>query len=279
MLMGGKPVNTGKLEKYTRNFEFIGVNDMNIVQTFYDNLATQYDKLFFDWKATTKEQAEILNNIFLNNGFDNTDNILDCACGIGTQAIGIATLGYHVTASDISTRELAEAEKRAKENGVEICFKQADFRVLSDAFGEKFDIVIAMDNALPHMLTSDDLESAIKSIVNQIKDDGIFVASIRDYDTLLLEKPPYSPPYIHKNDQGQRVSFQTWEWNDDNYKLTQYIVDDEESLQVSKFECAYRATRRDEMTKLLLTHGCSKVEWMFPDETGFYQPIVVARKG
>ncbi len=122
------------------------------------------------------------------------------------------------------------------------------------------------------------MDSAIKSIVNQIQENGIFVASIRDYDSLLMEKPPYSPPYIYKTDKGQKVSFQTWVWNDDNYKLTQYIVDDEETLQVSKFECEYRATRREEMTKLLRAHGCSKVEWKFPDETGFYQPIVVARK-
>ncbi len=251
---------------------------MSIIQTFYDNLATQYDKLFLDWQATTKEQAEILNRIYQNNGFDNTAKILDCACGIGTQAIGIASLGYNVTASDLSVGELIEAEKRAKANNVEICFKQANFCSLSDTFTEKFDIVIAMDNALPHMLTSNDLESAIKSIVNQIKENGIFVASIRDYDSLLMEKPPYSPPYIHKTDKGQRVSFQTWVWNDDKYKLTQYIIDDEETLQVSKFECEYRATRREEMTKLLLAYGCSKVEWKFPDETEFYQPIVVARK-
>jgi len=259
-------------------FEFVEVNDMSIIQTFYDSLATQYDKLFLDWQSTIKEQAEVLNRIFHNNGFDHTAEILDCACGIGTQAIGIASLGYNVTASDLSAGELIEAEKRAKANNVEICFKQANFCSLSDTFTEKFDIVIAMDNALPHMLTSTDLESAIKSIVNQIKENGIFVASIRDYDSLLMEKPPYSPPYIHKTDKGQRVSFQTWEWNDDNYKLIQYIVDDEESLQVNKFECEYRATRREEMTKIMLSCGCSKVEWKFPEETGFYQPIVVARK-
>ena len=251
---------------------------MSIIQTFYNNLATQYEKLFLDWQATTREQAEILHKIFERNGFDNTAKVLDCACGIGTQSIGIATLGYHVTASDISDGELEEARKRAKENNVEICFKYADFCALSDTFAEKFDIVIAMDNALPHMLSNSDLEKAIKSIVNQIEKNGIFVASIRDYDSLLMEKPPYSPPYIHKTDKGQRVSFQTWVWNDDNYKLTQYIIEDEENLQVSKFECEYRATRRAEMTELLLANGCSNVEWKFPEQTGFYQPIVVARK-
>ena len=33
---------------------------MSIIQKFYDNLATQYDKLFLDWNATMREQALIL---------------------------------------------------------------------------------------------------------------------------------------------------------------------------------------------------------------------------
>ena len=33
---------------------------MDIIQTFYDDLATQYDKLFLDWTATTREQAALL---------------------------------------------------------------------------------------------------------------------------------------------------------------------------------------------------------------------------
>ena len=251
---------------------------MSITQTFYDNLASQYDKLFLDWQATTQEQAHILDRIFTANGFDKNANILDCACGIGTQTIGLAAIGYNVTGSDISDGEIAEAKKRAKKNNVSVSFEHANFCALSNTFSEQFDIVIAMDNALPHMLTSDDLASAIKSIVNQIKDGGMFVASIRDYDALLMDKPPYSPPYIHKTAKGQRVSFQTWTWEGDNYRLIQYIVDDEDALQVSKFECKYRATRRQEMTDLLMENGCSEVVWMFPEETGFYQPVVVAKK-
>ena len=149
---------------------------------------------------------------------------------------------------------------------------------MSDTFANPFDIVIAMDNALPHMLTAHDLACAVKSIVNQIKDGGLFVASIRDYDSLLVNKPPYSPPYIHKTEKGQRVSFQTWTWDGDNYRLIQYIVDDEDALQVNRFECEYRATRRQELTDLLRTYGCSDVLWLFPETTGFYQPIVVAKK-
>ncbi len=251
---------------------------MNITQSFYDNLASHYDKLFLDWQATTREQAELLHKLFASYGFDQSSHVLDCACGIGTQAIGLAALGYQVAASDISEGELAEARKRAAKNEVEITFAKADFCALSETFADSFDIVIAMDNALPHMLTSSDLEAAIKSITSQIADGGMFVASIRDYDALLMDKPPYSPPYIHETADGQRVSFQTWKWNGDNYRLVQYIIDDEDTLNISKFECEYRATSREEMTSLLKAHGCSDVKWLFPKDTGFYQPIVIARK-
>lgn len=252
---------------------------MNITQTFYDNMAAQYDKLFFDWQAATREQAEILDQLFRAYGFDRTARVLDCACGIGTQAIGLAALGYAVTGSDISDGELVEARRRAGEAGVAIRFAHADFCALSETFSEPYDIVIAMDNALPHMLTGEALQAAVSSIVGQLRPGGVFVASIRDYDSLLDSRPPYSPPYIHRTDRGQRVSFQTWDWENEIYRLTQYIIEDEGELAVSKFVCEYRATRREELTQRLLTAGCRSVDWKFPEETGFYQPILAAVKG
>ena len=255
-----------------------GIGIMDITQTFYNDLASQYDKLFLNWHSTTKEQAVILDKLFRDNGFDTSAKVLDCACGIGTQTIGLASFGYNMTASDISDGELAEARTRSEKDNLHIVFKSADFCKLSETFSEQFDIIIAMDNALPHMLSKESLGVAIKSITGQIAKGGMFVASIRDYDALLKDKPPYSPPYIHKTENGQRVSFQTWTWNDDHYTLVQYIIDDEGTLQISKFQCEYRATKRQELTDLLLANGCKEVKWLFTDETGFYQPIVIARK-
>ena len=251
---------------------------MNIIQTFYDDMATRYDKLFLDWETESDEQAVILDRLFKGRGFDRSARILDCACGIGTQAIGLARLGYDVTASDISDAELREAKSRAAQRGASLRFEHADFRALADTFTETFDIVIAMDNALPHMLTAADLDAAAASIVARLAPGGIFVASIRDYDALLQTKPPYSPPYIHNTADGQRVSFQTWDWSGESYRLTQYIIEDESELSVSRFVCEYRAIRRAELSGRLFSAGCGDVKWLFPEETGFYQPIVIARK-
>ena len=86
---------------------------MNITQTFYDSLASHYDKLFLDWQSATQEQALLLQRLFKQFCSQQSPAILDCACGIGTQAIGLASLGYNVTASDISTAELEQARERA----------------------------------------------------------------------------------------------------------------------------------------------------------------------
>ena len=136
-------------------------------------------------------------------------------------------------------------------------------------------------NGISILETNVDMELEVADVAydsRKVQPGGMFVASIRDYDALLKTKPPYSPPYIHETDKGRRVSFQTWTWEGDIYRLVQYIIDDEDALQISKFACAYRATRREEMTALLKEKGCRSVVWLFPEETGFYQPIVVARK-
>ena len=251
---------------------------MSITQKFYDSLAPHYDKLFLDWKQTTQEQAQLLCGILRTLGFDTSARVLDCAAGIGTQAIGLASLGFCVTASDISEGALAEAKRRAEDARVTIRFARADFRALEAIFSETFDALIAMDNALPHLLTQEELATAAASIAARVREGGVFVGSIRDYDALLAEKPPYSPPYIHKTGKGQRVSFQTWEWEGDLYHLTQYVIEDEGAPTVNKFTCTYRAVRREELSQLFAAVGFTEVRWHFPEETGFYQPILVAKK-
>lgn len=253
-------------------------NPNDMIQTFYDSMASDYDKLFQDWQASMTTHAAFLDGAFAAAGFGRDARVLDCACGIGTQSIGLAKLGYPMTASDLSAGELAEASRRAEAHGVTVRFAQADFRTLEQVFAEQFDIVIAMDNALPHMLTAADLSRAVRSMADRVRPGGLFVASIRDYDRLVEEKPDHSAPYIHKTPQGQRVSFQTWDWKGENYRFTQYIIEDEGDLRIGKFDCEYRATRRRELTQLLKAAGMAEVEWKLPAETGFYQPVVVAKK-
>ncbi len=73
---------------------------MNDTQHFYDDLADHYHLIFQDWETSRKRQAEVLGRLIHNLLDQEASTVLDCACGIGTQALGLAELGFQVTATD-----------------------------------------------------------------------------------------------------------------------------------------------------------------------------------
>ncbi|MBQ7835960.1 MAG: class I SAM-dependent methyltransferase [Clostridia bacterium] len=251
---------------------------MNITQEFYDSLTGCSPELFRDLQEAMQEQAEMLEKIFYDNGHNKESKVLDCACGAGIQTLGLASLGYNMSSSDISSKAMLDAKWEAVRRNLKIRFEYKDLRKLADVFKAKFDIIIAMNNALSRMPSREALKDAVESIVDQLEDGGIFIAGIRDYDELLKTKPSCSMPYVQNTENGQRISFQTWMWENENYKAVQYIIEDKKTPEVNKVEYEYRAVRRIELTELLTLCGCNSVEWKFPEETGFYQPMVIARK-
>jgi len=57
-------------------------------------------------------------------------SILDAACGIGTQALGLAAMGHRVTGSDLSVAAVERARRQARDRGLSIPFSVADMRHL-----------------------------------------------------------------------------------------------------------------------------------------------------
>ena len=121
---------------------------------YYDRLAPLYDLIFLDWDASMEQQAGHLAGIIGERWGANVRTILDVACGIGTQSIGLVRKGCAVTASDLSARAIERAKVEATQRGVEIDFSVCDMRVAHDHHGRQFDLVTACDNAIPHLLSS-----------------------------------------------------------------------------------------------------------------------------
>src|SRR5262249_28346829 len=155
---------------------------------FYDNLADNYHLIFADWKASVERQGEILDRIIRARS-DVVGSLLDCSCGIGTQAIGLAVRGYRVHATDLSPAAVERAQREAERFGVSITFGVADFRTLARQVDGVFGVVLSCDNALPHLLTDTDLELATQNIRAKLNPGGLLLASIRDYDELLTTRP------------------------------------------------------------------------------------------
>jgi glycine/sarcosine N-methyltransferase len=141
-----------------------------------------------------------------------------------------------------------------------------------------FDVVVAMDNALPH-LDSVQLKQASHAISSKLKPNGLFMASIRDYDELILQKPSIQQPAFYGEQGKRRIVHQVWDWIDDTrYILHLYITTHSgQQWKTHHFVSEYRCLLRDELTAVLKCAGFGEVRWLMPSESRFYQSIVLAR--
>lgn len=246
-------------------------------QQFYDDLADSYSLIFPDWQAAVERQANAISNLISQPPL----TVLDCSCGIGTQAIGLAKLGYKVHATDISPKEVEKAKEASKKMGVNLSFGVADFRTLDSQVEGEYDVVISFDNSLPHLLTNEDIVKALNAMKAKLVDGGKLLISIRDYDVLLEEKPKATLPQVMQTENGETIYFQTWQWDDNlpTYQTNLFIlVPENGSWKVTTSSTTYRALRKNELTELLEKSGYKNVEWLEPQQSGYYQPIVTATK-
>ena len=149
---------------------------------FYDRLAPLYDMIFLDWDAGMEQQAGRLAGIIADRWGADVRTILDVACGIGTQSIGLARKGFSVTASDLSAGAVERAKDEARRRGVEIDFSVCDMRVAHAHHGREFDMVIACDNAIPHLLSDDEILMAFRQMLDCTRPGGgclVTVAGLR----------------------------------------------------------------------------------------------------
>lgn len=118
-----------------------------MIATYYNRLAPHYKHLFLDWNTSVDRQATVLDEVIREFFGASARRVLDAACGIGTQCLGLAQLGYEVAASDISEMEIEHAKAEAAQRGLAITFGVADMRRLREHHAQTFDLVIACDNA------------------------------------------------------------------------------------------------------------------------------------
>ena len=255
--------------------------DTDSVVQFYDELAADYHCVYADWRGAVARQGATLGKLLEANGLTPPARVLDCACGIGTQALGLAGRGYRVHGSDCSPRSVERAASEATGMDVAPTFGVADFRQLGDRIEDRFEAVICCDNSLPHVLCDQDIERALASMRSRLVEDGLLVVSIRDYDSILADKPNGTPPLSQQTPSGRRIVFQTWDWDHDKptYSLSLFVMrETEDGWDTREHTTEYRALRRRELSAFLDRVGFTDVSWGMPAETGLFQPVVTARR-
>lgn len=247
--------------------------------SFYNDLAQHYHLIYESWDRSIERQASILGPLLEERLGPAPLRILDCACGIGTQTIGLANRGHAVVASDFSDAAVRRAQHETHLRGLQVQFHVADMQNLSALPDSDFDAVVIGDNSLPHLLSDEEMYRALTSISAKLRPRGMLLATIRDYDHLLQTRPPVQGPSFYSGEAGRRIVHQVWDWDRDQYTVHLYLTWDAGSRWIAKhYVSQYRAVKRESLSGFLELSGFEEVEWLMPQITTFYQPIVVTRK-
>ena len=191
---------------------------------FYDQLSPFYQLIYPDWEASIARQSTQLDSVICELWGDRVKTVLDVACGVGTQAIGLAQLGYQVTGSDISASAVARAKREAARRGLEIRFGRADLRCLSSSYADSFDLVIACDNAIPHLLSDQEIQESFRELYRRVASGGGCLVSVRDYDPDESKETKVVPYGVRTDGDRRFLIFQVWEYHGSIYDLSMYFI-------------------------------------------------------
>ena len=251
-------------------------------ERYYDGLAEHYAMVVPDWIGAVHRQGEVLDRLILAE-LGQPGTVLDCSCGVGTQALGLAARGHAVTATDASPEALSVAEAAARRDRLPITFRVADMRALPDDLGS-FDVVLSCDNSLPHLTSQADVHQALGSMRRRVRPGGRLIVSTRDYDRHRIARPQVTAPERFTGPEDvEVVSFQTWDWVDDTrYHMRQFLLasrDGGREWELRSFDGAwFRAYLRADLYAIAVSEGFEEPRWLLPDVTGYHQPVLVATR-
>jgi SAM-dependent methyltransferase len=256
------------------------MHDRLPVDKFYDHIAQDYHLLYSDWVKTISDQAAVLSQMIESLLGQGKGTVLDCACGIGTQALGLASLGYTVTGTDISPKAVARAAKESRIRRLSsIHFAVADMRSLPRMFQDSFDVIICCDNPMAHLPQPGDLRLAALGFRTALRPGGIVLLSSRDYDKILPEKPSEMSFRHHTAGNRLTVAFQIWEWDakapvyiNNHFILRKRVF----GWKTSQTSTSMRAYTKQEIGDAFEASGFYNVKWHGVEETGYFQPILSA---
>jgi SAM-dependent methyltransferase len=245
--------------------------------SFYDELAPHYHLLYGDWARSIAEQGEALANLLRSQRIHPGEPVLDAACGIGTQTIGLLEQGYHVTASDVSSGAVERLRAELSNRAMQATVRVDDLRTLSRTRPATFAAVLACDNSIPHLLSDEEIGEAFQSCFRCLRPLGIIVLSVRDYATIPRVSPDVRP-YGLRYEEGRRfLAVQAWEWHGNQYDLRMYLTSEaaDGTCSTRVLVTRYYAVTIDRLLELLGKAGFVDAQRL---DSVLHQPVLLARR-
>lgn len=244
---------------------------------FYDGLAAHYHLLYGDWEAAIARQGEALSRLLQEAGVRRGEPVLDAACGIGTQTLGLAQRGHRVFASDISGGAVQRLRDELAQRGLEAQAHVDDLRLLQHARPGSMAAVLACDNSIPHLLSDDEILQALRSCHRSLRPGGAIVLSVRDYAAIPRVNPDVRPYGARRVGEDRFLAVQVWEWEGDQYDLRMYLTTEapDGRCTTQLLRSRYYAVTIERLVALLAEAGFAAVQRR---DDVLFQPVLLAHR-
>jgi SAM-dependent methyltransferase len=153
----------------------------------YDTLAAVYDFLVPEPLLSPQGSADAFAPFL--GPLDAGARVLDCACGTGPLAVGLALRGLEVVASEASGEMVARTRELAARHGAALTAATCRWEDLGRQGWEPFRAVLCVGNSLTHAAGRDARRSALRAMAAVLRPGGLLVLTSRNWERVRAAGP------------------------------------------------------------------------------------------
>lgn len=230
-----------------------------------------------DWDRSVMRQGTQLAGVIGERWGLLAGRILDAACGIGTQALGLAQRGYRVSGGDEDEAALRRAEREAARLDLTLRTAHGGLRAGPAIHGGGFDAAIACDSALARLLDEVEIGEALRALHDCLKPGGGLALSLRDYAVEPRGRGRHHAFGVREHLDERVFVYRVVDFDGERYDETLYFVRDDgvAAPRTVVRRAQYFAIPVDRLLALLRKAGFSAVERI---DGAFFEPLVVGTR-
>ena len=245
----------------------------------YDDVAGTYEWLFDDdllsGEPFLTPYAHVLERLTPGS------RVLDCACGIGVEAIALARRGFDVTGTDISPGMIEQARRRGRDAGVDVRWQVCAWEDLPQHLDGGYDLVICKGNSLVHAEGPQGTIAALRAMWQMLRPGGEIVVGTRNFEHLRTARPHIEvwPVRVHR-DGIACITTYVWQipdaWDQPHIADLVFVFDDGAKITHRVSRISFVPFRSEELTAWLRVAGFDDLHSDRTDEHPRY--TVTARR-
>jgi len=171
------------------------------VDTYNKKYAMYYD--LFNKKKNYSNESNFLDMIFNKYSKTKVNSILNLGCGTGEHERVLSSRGYKITGIDLSENMIEIAKSKNIPNTEFFVGDMSNFNL-----NKKFDACIIMFAAIDYLIENSQITSALKSVKEHLKPNGLFIIDCWNALGVLHELPSSRISSAEEGDiQIKRTSF------------------------------------------------------------------------